>query len=394
MPASSAEVLWTRRPLAAVGALSALGGSAFCFVTGENLPVGLLPVISASLHSSLSATGLLVTSYALVAVVASAPLTHVTRHVPRRYLLAGALGVFAVATLAAAIAPGYWSLLAARVVAAFSQAVFWAIAPVTAAGLFPPDKRGAALAGVLVSGPIAIALGVPAGTWLGEQAGWRVPFVVLAGLGLAAIAAVVLLIPVTRPSDDHARAGTRPDARRFWMGAATMVLAVSATFTAYTYVSAFLTKVSGFPEGDVPLVLFLSGFFSLLGVVVTAFLLSRRPRTGALGSVGLLAGSLFGLYLFGRTGAAAAGLQALESFALSSIDILMLTRVLVVAPRSTDIASAWYSAAFNAGIASGPVVGALTLSSLGLRGTPLIGGLLALLALGVVLTDRLAGGRY
>jgi predicted MFS family arabinose efflux permease len=73
-----AGVLSARRRLVAAGVL---GAAAFCYVTGENLPVGLLPVMSASLHSSLSATGLLVTIYAPV-VVALAPLTHLTRHVP------------------------------------------------------------------------------------------------------------------------------------------------------------------------------------------------------------------------------------------------------------------------------------------------------------------------
>ncbi|MGA3354239.1 MAG: MFS transporter [Acidimicrobiales bacterium] len=391
-PLAVPEFLRARRPLAAVGALAALGGSAFCFVTGESLPVGLLPELSASLHSSLSATGLLVTAYALVSVVASAPLTHLTRHVPRRSLLSGLLGVFVVATLGAAAAPDYWLLMAARIVTALSQAVFWSIAPVTAAGLFPPAKRGRAIAGVLASGPIAILLGVPAGTWIGLQAGWRVPFVVLSGLGLAGIVAVVLLIPPTKPSESRVAAGSHPDARRFWMGAVAMVLAVSATFTAYTYITAFLTRVSGIPEGDVPAVLLLSGLGALLGVVGTALVVSRRPRVGAVGPVGLLVVSLFGLYFFGTTGAAVAGLQALESFGLAGADILLLTRVLVVAPRSTDIASAWYSASYNAGIASGPVIGGLVLSGLGLRSTPLVGGFLAVLALAVVLSERFLGG--
>jgi len=390
-PLAVVEVLWTRRPLVAVGALAVLGGSAFCFVTGESLPVGLLPVISSSLHASLSATGLLVTVYALVVVVVSAPLTHLTRRVPRRYLLSGLLGVFVVATLAAAVAPGYWWLMAARVVTALSQAVFWSIAPVTAAGLFPPEKRGRAVAGVLVGGPLGILLGLPAGTWIGQQAGWRVPFVVLAGLGLAGVAAVALLVPTSKPSESHAAAGTAPNARRYWMLVATTVLAVAGTFTAYTYVSAFLTKVSGLPAGDVPAVLLLGGLGSLLGVACTALLLSRRPRAAAVGPVGLLVVSLLGLYFFGTTGAAAAGLQALESFGVASVAISMQTRVLVLAPHSTDIATAWYSASYNAGIASGPVIGGLVLSGLGLRSTPLVGGLLAVLALAVVLSEPLAG---
>ena len=282
--------------------------------------------------------------------------------------------------------------MAARVVTALAQAVFWSVAPVTAAGLFPPEKRGQAIAGVAVCGPLAILLGVPAGTWIGQQVGWPRAFSLSSPDSVwRAIAAVVLLMPTTKPGEGHAAAGSHPDARRYWMGGATIVLAVSGTFAAYTYISPFLTRVSGIPEGDVPAVLLLGGLGSLLGVLGTALVVSRRPQIGALGPMGLLVVSLFGLYLFGNTGAAAAGLQALESFGLASADMLLLTRVLVVAPRSTDIASAWYSASFNAGIASGPVVGGLVLSHLGLRSTPLIGGLLAVLALALALTEHLTG---
>lgn len=88
------DVLSSRRPLAAAAALAGLGASSFLYVTCENMPIGLLPGIAASLRTSLPVAGLLLTVYA-GAVTAAQPLTHLTRHVPRRYLLSGALGVLA-----------------------------------------------------------------------------------------------------------------------------------------------------------------------------------------------------------------------------------------------------------------------------------------------------------
>jgi MFS transporter, DHA1 family, inner membrane transport protein len=118
-----------------VPALAALGVAAFCFITGESLPIGLLPEMSRSLHSSLSQTGLLVTAYAVVVVLASAPLTHLTRDVPRRLLLSVLLGTLAVGTLAASAAPSYALLLAARLVTALAQAVFWSVAAVASSAV-------------------------------------------------------------------------------------------------------------------------------------------------------------------------------------------------------------------------------------------------------------------
>ncbi|HEX6522690.1 MAG TPA: MFS transporter [Streptosporangiaceae bacterium] len=242
-------VLPPRQRLAAAGALA---GAAFCYVIGDNLPIGLLPVMSAGLHTSLQATGLLVTIYALVVVVASAPLTYLTRNVPRRLLLSGLLGVFVAGNLVAAAAPGYGWLVAARVVTALTQAVFWSVAPVAAVGLFPAGESGRAVAWFSSGIPLALLLGVPTGTWIGQHAGWRMSFVALAGAGLAAAAAAVVLVPARGPSENHAAAGTHPDALGYGLLMTATLLAFAGTFTAYTYISTFLTKVGGLPAGTFP----------------------------------------------------------------------------------------------------------------------------------------------
>jgi len=363
----------------------ALGAAAFCYVTGESLPVGLLPVMSESLRSSLAATGLLVTIYAVVVVAASAPLTYLTRRVSRRFLLTCLLGIFVAGTLAAAAAPGYGWLVAARVVTALSQAVFWSIVAVVAAGLFPAGERGRAVAGVLSGGPLAFLLGVPAATWIGQHAGWRVSFVAVAGVGLAAAAALAVLIPARSPSENHAAKGTDPDPLGYGLLVAATLLAVAGTFTAYTYVSAFLTRVSGLPAGDVPAVLLLCGLASLAGLGCSGLLLSRHPLAALAVPAGVLAASMLGLYVLGTAGPAAAVLQAAESFGVGGFGVSVQARVLVVAPRGIDIASAVFSSAYNVGIAAGPVIGGLVLSGPGLRATPLAGGLLAGIALALVL---------
>lgn len=381
-PDSDAGVLPARRRLAAAGAL---GAAAFCYVTGESLPVGMLPVMSASLRSSLSATGLLVTIYALVVAVASAPLTHLTRNVPRRLLLACLLGVFIAGTLAAAAAPGYGWLMAARVVTALSQAVFWSIVAVVAAGLFPAGERGRAVAVALSGGPLAFIFGVPAATWIGQHAGWRVSFAVVCGAGLAAAAAVFVLIPSSRPSEDHAAAGTHPDALGYRLLMTATLLAVAGYFTAYTYVSAFLTRVSRLPAADVPAVLFVAGLASLAGLGCTGRLLTRLPKAALVAPAAILAASMLGLYVLGTAGPAAAVLQAAESFGMTGLGLSIQSRVLVVAPHGTDIASAVLTSVYNIGIATGPVIGGLVLSGPGLRTTALAAGLLASVALALVL---------
>ena len=107
----------------------------------------------------------------------------------------------------------------------------------------------------------------------------------------------------------------------------------------------------------------------------------------------VLAAALFALFAFGSSGTATIVLEACAGIGLSGVAIALQSHVLVVAPRRTDIASAWYSASFNVGIAGGPLVGALVLSTLGLRFTPLVGGALALLGLAAVVMESRSGRR-
>ena len=100
-----------------------------------------------------------------------------------------------------------------------------------------------------------------------------------------------------------------------------------------------------------------------------------------------LAAALLALFALGTSGAATIVLEGCAGMGLSGVAIANQSHVLVVAPRRTDIASAWYSASFNVGIAGGPVIGGVVLSTLGLRCTPLVGGMLALLGLAAVLVE-------
>lgn len=386
-------VLYERHPWGAVAAVAALATAAFCFVTTENLPLGLMPIISSSLHSSVSAVGLLVTAYAFVVVGVSAPLAHLTKRVPRRLLVCGLLGTFILGSLASAAAHDYWWLLGARVLTAVAQAVFWAVSAVTAVGLFPPRMRAKVVTGVMGGGSMAVVLGVPAGTWLGQQGGWRLPFVVLGALAAASLVAVAFLLPTLDPADSHAAVGAQPSRRRFYLLVMATVLVVSGFFALYTYISTFLTQVSGLPAHDVAPVLLIGGLASAVGVIATGMLFERFTPAFTVGPFVLIAGGLLGLWAFRHTPAAAVFMASVANFGLGCFVISNQSRVFIVAPGSSDVASAWASASFNVGIGGGSLVGSLVVAAVGTSQTALMGGLLSATALVVVAVDQVAHRR-
>ncbi|MGP3916837.1 MFS transporter [Nonomuraea sp. 10N515B] len=374
-----------------IGALAALSMSTFIYVTSETLPIGLLTLIATDLSTSPSAVGLLVTGYGLVVVITTLPLTRLTYRMPRRLLLTSLLAVFVVAAWLSAAATSYAVLLSARVIMAVSQAVFWAVVISTATGLFPPRVHGRVIAVVLAGGNLATVLGVPAGTWLGQQAGWRASFVALSAVGFLALVAIALLLPATVAADAPATTGTAPDARAYWRLLVMSALVVAGTFTALTYVTPFLTEVSAFSAGAIGPLLLLRGIASVLGVALSGHLVDRYAGAAIAVPVAAQAVALLGLYVLGSVPVAAAALVALSGLSFAALATALAGRVLQVAPGSVDLAGAGSSTAFNVGITAGALIGSGLLSGFGVRSTALVGGLLSLAALALVISRR--GGR-
>ncbi|WFE43521.1 MFS transporter [Verrucosispora sp. WMMD1129] len=379
----------------AVGALIALSTSAFCYVAMETLPIGILSLIAADLNVSVSHTGLLVTGYAVTVAIVSVPLTYVTQWVPRRRLLTVLLGVLVIATLVSAAARDYQVLLWARVVVALTQALFWAVVAPAAAGMFPLRVRGKVTAVVFAGASLGPMLGVPAGTWLGQQLGWRAAFLALAGLALAAFVAIVTLMPSTTMMATHAFTGTSPDTRRYATVVLATALSVGGLFTAFTYTAVFLTDVTGFAPAAVGLLLLVRGLADFAGISVGGIASDRNQRVAMLVSVLLLAVALLGMFVLADSTPATGVLLALTGFAMGALTPALQNRVLEVAPGRSDLAAAGNSAAFNVGIAGGSLLGALLLPEFGVRSTALVGGLLAVAALAVLLAEPLIanGGR-
>lgn len=331
--------------------------AAFTFNTAENLPIGLLELISESLRVSLSAVGLLVTGYGVTVAVSSVPLAHAVRALPRRHVLTGLLAALVVSSLVAALADSYWLLLAARLLTALAQALFWAVMGPAAVGLFSPAVRGRVVGALSIAGSLALVLGVPAGTWLGRESGWQLPVALLAGLGLVSLVTIAALLPTSRPEEEHAAYGTRPDARRFATVLAAVALSATGAFTGYTYVVRFLGGVSGFSPSAVSALLVAFGVACLAGVSITGALLDRFPQASLTAAVATQAVGMLGLYAAGARPVVAVVFLVLMGSALGPVFMTSQNAMLHCAPGRTDMALAANSGSYNAGIAAGAALG-------------------------------------
>jgi predicted MFS family arabinose efflux permease len=362
-------------------------------VTTESLPIGLLPLIAKDLGTTVSAVGLLVTGYGLIIVVVSLPLTRLTRRLPRRRLLCILFGVFVVATCLSAVAWNYWLLMGARMVTALSQALFWAVVTPAAAGLFRAEVRGRAVSILYAGVSVAALAGIPAGTWLGQQTNWRVAFFALSGLGLLVLVAVAAALPNTPAGQGAADRGSAPDRGRYLSIVATTAMAVTGAFTAFTYISPFLTDVSGFAESSIGPLLLARGIAGLAGVFAVGYLVDRHGRLTMMGLIGLQVLALTGQYAFGASQVATVITISVSGFTLAGLPATLGSRVLVYAPGASDMASAGTSTAFNTGITAGAFFGSVLLLGPGVRSTAIVGALLSLVAFASVLAEPVFSSR-
>lgn len=379
---------------AAILALSVLSLSTFAYVTTENLPIGLLPLIAHDLRSTASAVGLLITAYGLVVVLASIPLTRLTQRINRRRLLCGLLAAFVAATAASALAEDYRTLLVSRLVTALSQALFWAVVMPATAALFRPEVRPRALSMLYAGASVAALAGVPAGTWLGQQTSWRAAFLALSAIGFAILVTVAIVLPSTPPGTSDADHGTAPDAGRYWAIVTYTALAVTGAFASYTYIDPFITQVSHFGQGAVGPLLFVRGLAGLTGVFAIGYLVGRNAWLAMTGVIAAQALALAGQWALGSNQIATIISICISGFALAALSAGLGARVLEVAPSSSDLAAAGTSTAFNIGITLGAFIGSLLLPGFGVRVTALSGAVFTLAALAVALAEpRLATRR-
>jgi len=365
------------RPFPWIG-LVTLALAIFVSVTTEFLPTGLLPEMASDYHVSLSQVGLLVTIFAATVVVATTPLSILTRNYSRKVIVVIVLIVIALAALLAAVAPSYGLLVVARILGGLAHGLFWAVVGAYAAHLVPKHQLGRAVAITSGGATAAFVLGVPVGTAIGHALGWRLAFVFMAGLILILCVLVVRFLPAV---DHRVRLTTgeiplplRKDRSipAVAVLCAVIILLLVAQNIFYTYIAPWLISVGGFGAGGVPGLLLLYGGAGAVGLVLAGVVADRFPRRGLIIAFVFVAVSVLVLWLFGASKPVVIAAVVVWGASFGGGPAMIQTRMLRVASaRIRETAAALQTTAFNVGIGGGALVGGLLLDHLGLRILPL-----------------------
>ncbi len=372
-------------------ALYALTVGAFGIGVTEFVIMGLLIEVGADLGVSIAAAGLLISGYALGVVFGAPILTAISSRWRRKTVLIALMVIFTIGNAACALAPNYETLMLARLVAALAHGTFFGVGSVVGTSLVAPERRASAIAVMFTGLTVANIAGVPFGTWLGQEYGWRMTFWAVAVVGLVALAVLAVFLP--RDEQDPEPQDWRSDLAtmgrpQVLIGLAVTVLGYAGVFTVFTYIAPVLTQVTGFSDTAVSPILLVFGGGLILGNLVGGRLADRNlDRSILLTLLALGLSLILMFFLLGDKTSTVALVGLVGAAGFATVAPLQM-RVLEKAEGAGQaLASSFNIAAFNLGNAVGAWIGGVAIDrGPGLAALPLVAAAfpLAALALSIV----------
>ncbi|MBB1200533.1 MFS transporter [Enterobacteriaceae bacterium 89] len=369
-------------------ALLALTISAFAIGTTEFVIVGLVPTIAEQLSVSLPSAGLLVSIYALGVAIGAPVLTALTGSMPRKRLLLALMVLFTAGNLLAWQAPGYGTLVLARLLTGLAHGVFFSIGSTIATSLVPKEKAASAIAIMFGGLTVALVTGVPLGTFIGQHFGWRETFLAVSMLGVIALVSSAILVPKNIPQ--RATATLREQLQVLTHPRLLMIYAITAlgyggVFTAFTFLAPMMQNLAGFSPSAVSWILLGYGVSVAIGNIWGGKLADKHGAVPALKII--FAALVVLLLVFQFTAsvqyAALATVLVMGIFAFGNVpglQVYVVQKAELYTPAAVDVASGLNIAAFNVGIALGSIIGGQTVEHYGLAQTPWIGAFIVMVA--------------
>ncbi len=360
-------------------ALTALSLAAFGIGCTEFIVMGLLPQIGTDLGVSVPTMGLLITAYAIGVVVGAPTLTMLGARLTTRSTLIALMVIFVAGNLAAAAAPTFGVLVGARVLTSLAHGSFFGVGAIAAVRAMPAGKGAQGIATMFVGLTVANVIGVPLGTWIGQHLGWRVVFVLIAFVGLTAIAGIRAWIPA-----DQMRLDLKSEFASFkrpavWSGLLITTVGFGSLFAVYSYITPILTERAGLSELGVTVALALFG----LGTTAGTLLGGRMGDRWGLPAVGV--GLLVSAVLLGAftvtSHSAIPAVVTLVAFGMTGFVLgpILQNYIIRAAGSGGSLVSAANQGAFNVANAIGAGLGALVLrQGLGYGAPMWVGAALAL----------------
>lgn len=350
-------------------AIVALALGMFTLVTVEQLPIGVLTLMSTDLGVSEGAVGLAVTLPGILAGVVALLVPGATAALNRRTVLVLSLIAVIASCLISALAGSYATMLASRIFTGLAIGMYWPVLPLVAGAQARPENRATAFTIVYAGIGSALVLGLPLATWLGVALGWRGSFGATAALATIALIVVVVLVrpvPAVRPETLRSTFGAARIRGVRYAFVLTLVI-ITAQFVSYSYISPILQELGGVSVKNTSGILLLYGVLGIVGNFVAGPIIKRSPALAVLVLAGGVSIALILVAAFMNGPVSAFIIVCLWGLfgGMGSVSIQSL--VSAEAGEREEAGTALNSAAFNVSIGMGAVIGGGIVDTVGLR---------------------------
>ncbi len=368
-------------------AVLALAVGGFAIGTTEFVTMGVLPQVADGVGTTIPQAGHTISAYALGVVIGAPVAAFFGAKLPRRALLLGLMVAYALFNALSALAPNFETLLVARFLDGLPHGGYFGVASLVAASMVAPERRGRAMALVLMGLPVANVVGVPSATWLGQTLGWRASYWVVAGLALLTIAMVLAFVPDC-PGNPEATGRRELLALRkpqVWFAVVAGAVGFGGMFALFSYVAPMATRVAHLPDGAVPLFLLTLGLGMVFGNWVAGIAVDRSLRASLLAAPLGLVVTLLLTWVLLPMGYVVLPAMFLVTTVGSVLALGLMMRLIDAAEHAETLGAALGHGSLNIGNALGAWLGGLGIAAgWGYASPLLIGAVLSLAGFGVL----------
>ncbi len=257
----------------------------FVIGTGAFVLPGIIGMVAAGLGASVAATGQAMTVYAVSTAVVVPLLLLATGAWSRRNVILLALSLFCAGSIVCALAPNLAGLMLGRVLMGVGAA-FTPVAAGVALVLTEPARRGQALALVFMGISLSYVVGLPVGTWIGAEWGWRASLGAASALSVLTLALLWWRLPRQLHAPGASFNGIQALLRRPEVLAVLLLtlLYFTSIFVVFSYIAPVLQALAPMPASQLSWTL---AFFGVAGVVGTLSGGAANDRFGARRTISL-----------------------------------------------------------------------------------------------------------